>query len=119
MSPLQHQRLAGIGLSVFALVEVGVLINAGFEARKLYLEMLERDPQTLFSVLMIFGVAFALSLILIQCFGALRMILSTHPVPAWGLAASIIAIATLWGLPVGIYGVWTQISLSNKKKEYN
>jgi len=47
------------------------------------------------------------------------MILSTHPVPAWGLAASIIAIATLWGLPVGIYGVWTQISLSNKKKEFN
>ena len=97
MTLLQHQRLTRVGLTVFALIELGLLINTGFEARNLYSVLQETDPKALFLGLMIFGFAFGLAAILTQLFGGLRLVLAARPVPAWGLAASIIAIMTLWG----------------------
>jgi len=118
MTLIQHQRLAGAGLTLFALLEFAIMFNAGLQAKQFYLEMKDTDPKTLLLGILIFGFVIGFSLVLAQAIGGLRMVFVFHPVPAWGLVASIVAITTLWGLPVGIYGVWTQIALNKEKTKH-
>ncbi len=117
MTYLRHRRLSGAGLCFFAVFEFAVLVNTGIMARRVYLDLPEDTIRSIFLVSVSIGLLLALVMIAIQMTAGWKLLSAKYSNPKLTIAGCIIAILTLWGLPVGIYAMWTQLHFQSQIAE--
>jgi len=115
MTAIRHQKTAGALLFVFGLLELLVLVYTVEKVAELQGE-LSGGLKTAFLGATIAGITLSLALFVVQLIGGYCLMKGSKRAWGWGIAASVIAISTLWGAPAGIYAIWARLKYDKEDR---
>jgi len=110
----KHQQLAGAFLFLFGIFELGILLYTILKAVQLYSEMAGSGVENVYIAAVSFGVILSLIMFCVQLKGGYLLMKLDPKAWGWGIAASVIAITTLWAAPAGIYAIWTRLQFDKR-----
>ena len=116
MTSHKHQKIAGALLSAFAILQLCLLAYMVAKVIELYDQMVGSGLENIFGGVLITGLTLSLGLFLVQLTGGYLLIRGHKKARGWGIAASVIAISTLWAAPAGIYAIWARLQFDKEAR---